>query len=231
MLWTEVRALFDREVRHRGLAGIASDGPQGERLDSGATLLGGLSEASPGFAALGHVPEEIGALGRLCPGRTLLDRDFRLEALRQSLTGDGPAGPFSVVHLATHGQFGHNADETFLLTYHGKLTLSDLQSMIGPSRTSRHPVELLTLSACETAAGDDRAALGLAGVAVKSGARTAVATLWCVSDEASTELIEAFYQTMRENPSLSKAKAMRMAQVPCATSPATVTRITGRRTW
>jgi CHAT domain-containing protein len=105
------------------------------------------------------------------------------------------------------------------LTYHGKLTLSDLEAMISPSRTSRHPVELLTLSACETAAGDDRAALGLAGVAVKSGARTAVATLWCVSDQASAQLIQAFYEAMRENPALSKAKAMQLAQVRLCTKP------------
>ncbi len=215
----EIRALPRREVRRRGLAGTASDGPQSGRRGLQRDAARRLSEPSAGFAPLEHVPQEIGALGRVYPGRTLLDRDFRLEALRQSLSGDGSAGPFSVVHLATHGQFGHSADDTFLLTCDGKLTLSDLQSMIGPSRTSRHPVELLTLSACETAAGDDRAALGLAGVAVKSGARTAVATLWCVSDEASAELILAFYQTMRDNPALSKARAMQLAQVRLSNKP------------
>jgi CHAT domain-containing protein len=73
-------------------------------------------------------------------------------------------------------------------------------------------VELLTLSACQTAAGDDRAALGLAGVAVKAGARSAVATLWFINDQASSQLVTEFYRQL-QNPEISKAQALQQAQL------------------
>lgn len=74
------------------------------------------------------------------------------------------------------------------------------------------PVELLTLSACQTAAGDDRAALGLAGLAIKAGARSAIATLWFINDQAASLLIAAFYQQLQD-AKLSKAKALQQAQL------------------
>ena len=84
--------------------------------------------------------------------------------------------------------------KTFVLTYDSKLTLNDLEALIRPSQYRGRPVELLVLSACQTAAGDDRAALGLAGVAVKAGARSALATLWFVNDQSTSALISEVYQ-------------------------------------
>jgi CHAT domain-containing protein len=69
----------------------------------------------------------------------------------------------------------------------------------------------LTLSACQTGIGDDRSALGLAGVAIKAGARSALATLWFINDEASATLVSEFYRELR-NPKLSKAQALQHAQ-------------------
>ena len=80
---------------------------------------------------------------------------------------------------------------------------------------------MLSMSACQTAAGDDRAALGLAGVAVKAGARSAFATLWCVNDEASMQLVTDFYQALRSQPDLSKAQALRLAQLKLLSEPRT----------
>jgi CHAT domain-containing protein len=77
----------------------------------------------------------------------------------------------------------------------------------------------LTLSACQTALGDDRAALGLAGLAVKAGARSAIATLWLVNDEASAELMSSFYRNLYAADSLTKAKAMQQAQVALLSQP------------
>jgi CHAT domain-containing protein len=68
------------------------------------------------------------------------------------------------------------------------------------------------LSACQTAAGDDRAALGLAGIAIKAGAQSAVATLWLINDAAAAEMMPAFY-TALATPGMTKAKAMQKAQV------------------
>ena len=82
-----------------------------------------------------------------------------------------------------------------------------------PGKFRGRPVELLTLSACQTAAGDDRAALGLAGMAVKAGARSALATLWFVHDQSTALLMGGFYETLRRDARVSKAQALQRAQV------------------
>ena len=90
--------------------------------------------------------------------------------------------------------------------------MNRLERFMSLSQYRDQPVELLTLSACQTAAGDDRAALGLAGVAVKAGARSVLATLWFINDQASAQLVTEFYRQLRD-PDVSKAKALQQAQV------------------
>jgi CHAT domain-containing protein len=172
-------------------------------------LLGGLSEGVQGFPPLDFVPGELKSIEPLYRSRTLLNQDFVLPALREKLTEER----YSIVHIASHGQFGHDASQTFVLTHDAKLTLNDLEAMIRPSQYRGQPVEMLVLSACQTAAGDDRAALGLAGVAVKAGARSALATLWFVNDQSTSVLVKEVYNQLRQNPDLSKAKALQAAQV------------------
>ena len=91
--------------------------------------------------------------------------------------------------------------------------------MIRPRKYVGQPVEMLALSACRTAAGDDRAALGLAGVAVKSGARSAFATLWYVDDAVSGALVADFYRRLVADPEISKAEALRQAQLEVMKDP------------
>ena len=122
------------------------------------------------------------------------------------------------MHLATHGQFAAEAAESFLLTAQGKLTMQHLAQIVGRLRFRDRPLELLTLSACETASGDDRAALGLAGVALQAGARSAVATLWLVHDEAAAVLMGAFYRSLQV-PGTSRARALQQAQLHLAQGP------------
>lgn len=173
-------------------------------------LAGGLSVAAhEGFSALAHVPEELNNITDLFSSTMLLDQQFSSSRIQQEIRQQ----PYQIVHIASHGHFGRTADETYVLTYDTKLTLPGLEQLIRPSRFRHEPVELLTLSACETAAGDDRAALGMAGIAIKAGARSALATLWPIQDRAATALITDFYRRLRENPSLSKAKALQQAQV------------------
>jgi CHAT domain-containing protein len=117
-----------------------------------------------------------------------------------------------MVHIAAHGRFAPQADASFLLTPQGKLTLPQLGQILGRLRFRAQPIELLTLSACETAQGDERAALGLAGVAIQAGARSAVATLWRVADEAAARLMQALYQQLR-TPDVSRARALQQAQL------------------
>jgi CHAT domain-containing protein/predicted negative regulator of RcsB-dependent stress response len=172
-------------------------------------LLAGLSEARPGFAALPHVVDEVARIQARFPSRALVDGAFTSQAIEGSLASK----PYSILHFATHAQFDPDPAETFLLTYDGRLTIDRLDVLLRQGEFRETPVELLTLSACETAAGDYQAALGLAGVGIKAGARSALASLWPVSDAATLKLIEQFYELLRSQPLLSKAKALQQSQV------------------
>jgi CHAT domain-containing protein len=172
-------------------------------------LLGGLSDSVQGFPALNFVPAELQTVGLVYPSESLLNGSFVMPALQEKLTQE----QFTIVHIASHGQFNSDAHKTFVLTHDGKLTLNSLESLIRPSQYRGKPVELLVLSACQTASGDDRAALGLAGVAVKAGARSALASLWSVNDQSTSALISGFYHQLKDSPSISKAQALQAAQI------------------
>ena len=161
-----------------------------------------------GFAPLPHVATEIASIQQRLGGTVLANEGFNAAAVRGALS----EVPYSVVHIASHGQFSANPEESFLLTYDGRLNMDALQQSMAMTNLRTRPVELLALSACQTAAGDDRAALGLAGVAVKAGARSALATLWFVNDEASAQLVAAVYEALAGGK-VSKAQALRQAQL------------------
>jgi CHAT domain-containing protein len=170
-------------------------------------LAGGLTTSVQGFPSLPYVAEEMDSVRTLYQADQLLNEQFRTPLLEQELR----ESRYGILHIATHGKFSTNADDSFLLTFDGKLTMSTLDRLIGLFRFRQDPLELLTLSACQTAVGDDRAALGLAGVAIKAGARSALATLWFINDEASAALIGEFYRQLRD-PAVSKAIALQRAQ-------------------
>ncbi|HCF28539.1 MAG TPA: hypothetical protein DEV81_15365 [Cyanobacteria bacterium UBA11049] len=127
--------------------------------------------------------------------------------------------PFSVVHMATHGQFSSNLDETFILTWDRLLKIVDLDNLIRNSNWDNYrAIELLVLSACETAAGDNRAALGLAGIAVRAGSRSTLATLWSVDDRSAAALMNEFYKQLTDR-NLTKAEALQRAQLSLWNNP------------
>ena len=159
---------------------------------------------------LPYVQEEIDKITRLfSESKKILNEHFTSNGIEEQVRDT----PYSIVHIASHANFGSRPSDTFIKAYDSHLTLTDLQRMVGMARFRDQPIELLTLSACETAAGDDRAALGLAGVAIKAGARSALATLWPVIDQTTPLLMSEFYQQIRDHPGLSKAKALQRAQV------------------
>lgn len=170
-------------------------------------LAGGITEARQGFPALPAVESEIAQIKAQLPTQTLLDRNFTNAKLQHEVTGI----PFSVVHLATHGQFSSRAEDTFVLTWNAHLKVKDLEQLLQQRELSTS-IELLVLSACQTAKGNDRAALGMAGVAVRSGARSTIATLWSVQDQSTAELMATFYQKLTQ-PDTSRAEALRQAQL------------------
>jgi CHAT domain-containing protein len=169
-------------------------------------LLGGLSEAVGEFDALLHVQTEIDKIHHIYQGTApLLNSDFTINRLKEALK----IIPYTVVHLASHAKFNRNPAQSFILTYEAdnKLTMKHLERL---SQFRQEPLELLTLSACQTAKSDDeRAALGLAGVAVKASARSVLATYWWVDDLATSKLMPAFYRQLQN---VSKAQALQNVQ-------------------
>jgi CHAT domain-containing protein len=166
----------------------------------------GLTDAAEG--ALPYVSQEVQGVQSLYGGTVLLNQAFRLSRMETALR----QGQFSIVHIASHGHFASDVAQSFLLTFDEKLTLERLAQVVGRVRFRNEPLELLTLSACDTAIGDDRAALGLAGVAIKAGARSALATLWRVQDEAAAVLVIEFYRQLRD-AAVSRAVALQRAQL------------------
>lgn len=172
-------------------------------------LVGGISESRFGLSALPAVQSEISEIAQLVPASTLLNQEFTKEALTQQLNNRSS----NIVHLATHGQFSSREEDTYLLTWEGRINIDELSELLQSRGNSQDgAIELLVLSACDTAAGDDRAALGLAGIAVRSGARSTLATLWPVKDKAAAALMTQFYKEIQQ-PGITKAEALRRAQL------------------
>jgi CHAT domain-containing protein len=179
-------------------------------------LLAGLSQSSPdiGFPPLPNVLRELQIIEQIIKtsggkvSNKWLDGDFT----RQNLENRVGSDPLQLVHLATHGQFSSQAENTFFLASDGPINIKQLEPIFG-SRNPRQSksIDLLFISACETAAGDDRAVLGLAGVAVRSSARSTIASLWSLSDESATEFIITFYQELVAGT--PRAEALRRAQL------------------
>lgn len=171
-------------------------------------LLAGLSQSVRKFPSLPHVDSEMKNIQALHGGTILHNGAFTVDSFSRELRNKN----YSVVHIASHGQFEPESRQSYLLAYDGRLTMDGLERLMRLSRYREEPIELLTLSACMTAAGNDRSALGLAGVAVKAGARSALATLWYVNDQASSYLVTNVYRQLA-NESQSKAKALQAAQL------------------
>ncbi len=183
----------------------AAGGSEAKKAD---ILLSGLSDAVQEFGPLPGVKDELADVRQIMNARTMLfNKDFTVS----NLTGEFKTNPYGMLHVATHGVFGGSARDSFLLTYDDRLDMDGLADMIGLSRFRDQKIALLTLSACQTAMGNERAALGLAGIAVKAGVRSAIATLWFVDDESTSLAIKEFYRQIG-TPGLSKAKALQNTQ-------------------
>ncbi len=209
-------ALYDGQrylIESYGVAitpGLQLLGPQ-ESLAKGKfqALIGALTEARQGFAALPGVAEESEKISAKLASNVLLNRSFTQKELQEKIQTS--ASP--IVHLATHGQFSSDLEKTFILTWDNRLTIEGVKtSLKSRAETNQSPIELLVLSACETAEGDKRAALGLAGLAVRSGARSTLASLWAVNDASTTELMVRFYQSLTRQ-GLNKAESLRQGQL------------------
>lgn len=170
----------------------------------------GLAEGRQGFPPLPYVRVELEEIATLIPQeQQLLDRAFTTANATAAIA----RSPASILHLATHGQFGRRASDTFVLTWDGRLTIDALQQLVEErERETGRILEWLILSACSTAAGDDRATFGLAGMAVRSGARSTLGALWPLADDATAAFMSHFYEALAI-PGTTRAQAVREAQL------------------
>ncbi|MGK7936330.1 MAG: CHAT domain-containing protein [Xenococcaceae cyanobacterium] len=173
------------------------------------TLALGITQQRETFPPLYYVERELAKIEEKTTSTILLDEKFTLKALEKQIE----LSRFPIVHIATHGQFSSTLDRTFLLAWDSRININKLDRILRTGNISQtQAIELLVLSACETATGDNRAALGLAGMAVRAGARSTVATLWAVNDRSTAQLMSKFYQELtRKN--ITKAEAIRQAQL------------------
>ncbi|MCP6761769.1 MAG: CHAT domain-containing protein [Fischerella sp. CENA71] len=183
---------------------------QRQRLQALTAGLTQPPQAYSEFAPLPAIKTEIELISESGISTTnLLDRQFTSRELENKVN----TNPFNVVHLATHGQFSSRADQTFILAADGPINVTQFDKLLRSRDDTRaEALQLLVLSACQTAAGDKRAALGLAGAAVRAGARSTIASLWQIDDESTAQFVGAFYRELKESR-ISKAEALRRAQL------------------
>jgi CHAT domain-containing protein len=158
--------------------------------------------------ALPGVRGEVEAISRISRSTSMLNEPFTVDGFRRA----AESGAYRVVHVASHGVFGGTADSSYILAYDDLLTLDGLESLLKSDKFRRNPIELLSLSACQTAEGDDRSPLGIAGAAIKARARSVVATLWAVEDNSARIAMEKFYRGLLVER-MSKAQALRQSQI------------------
>ena len=183
-------------------------------IQSSKILTAGLTLSRQGFSALPGVDQEISQINQLASTDTLINDHFT----KNNIAEEFEKNKFSIVHLATHGQFSASAENTFLLTWDGRINVKDLSDLFQTSQDREAPIELLVLSACQTAQGDRQATLGMAGVAVESGARSTVASLWRVQDTSTSILMGEFYRLLIDTQQ-PRAKVLRDAQLTLMQTP------------
>ncbi len=157
--------------------------------------------------ALPAVPVELSLLTqKFWKGKSLLNENFTINGL---ISQRGQT-PYGILHLATHAEFKPGKPhQSYIQFWDKKLQLDQVRKL----GFNNPPVELLVLSACRTALGDTEAELGFAGLAAQSGVKSAVASLWYVSDEGTLALMTDFYRQLGNNKIKIKAEALQQAQL------------------
>ena len=177
-----------------------------QSLENAQILAFGASEFE-GQEQLPAVPLEVKIISEeIWDGELFLNPEFTYENLvKQPRNNSAPA---KIIHLATHAQFrSGTSNDSYIQLWNEALSLADIRQL-GWNNT---PIELLVLSACQTALGDRNAELGFAGLAVQAGVKSALASLWLVNDLATLGFMIEFYQHLKE--SKTKSEALRAAQI------------------
>ncbi|MEM8720294.1 MAG: CHAT domain-containing protein [Cyanobacteria bacterium P01_G01_bin.39] len=209
--------LIEKDYNIALTSGLQLTSPQPLQRQPIKVLAAGVTSDFPAyrFPAIPKVEDELKTIKQIFDkSEILLNQEFTGASLEQKLQ----ESDFPVVHLATHGQFGSTAEQTFILSGAEEgdplINVNQFDNLLRAGSIKRsQPIELLVLSACNTAQGDSEAILGLAGVAVRAGARSTIATLWGANDEATANLMGKFYSNLANDTQISKARALRQAQL------------------
>jgi filamentous hemagglutinin family protein len=150
---------------------------------------------------------EVPSIAELWDGKYFLNDDFTRENLKNKRQNNPVTNkPFEMVHLATHGEF-KDASNSYILLHDGQLPLNKVRDL----GWNQPPLELLVLSACKSASGDSKTELGFAGLAVITGVKSAVGSLWSVNDAGTLVFMTEFYRQLKSTS--IKAEAIRQAQL------------------
>jgi CHAT domain-containing protein len=165
------------------------------------------SPQHPSNVDLPFAEDEVRAAARLYrSSEPMVDESFRLDGLADRYRG----GAHRIVHIASHAEFRATAGQSVLYACDGTVGISNLDDLLA-TRPLGQRLDLLVLSGCQTASGDERAALGLGGLAVQAGATHALATLWHISDRGAAAFMKAFYTALQTGK--TKAAAVQEAQI------------------
>jgi CHAT domain-containing protein len=190
-------------------------------------LVAALSQSSPSFQdprvrslklPLSNVESEVQAIQAVLPVTKLLNEQFTLAKFQSDLSKSF----YNIVHIATHGQFSSSPDETFLIAWDQLITAPQLSSLLKSRVQPNAALDLLVLSACQTAQGDKRSPLGLAGIAAQSGAKATLASLWLIDDTATAILIQHFYENLKAGQTAKIAlqqAQMKLRQISAYSNP------------
>ena len=178
-------------------------------------LLGGLTKARQGFPALPNVVQEIEQISQLNPKYVLVDEEFTNQSFGEAL--DKITSP--ILHLATYVQLSSHLEDSFVLTWRDRLNLNHWRKLREKNSTNS-AIELLVLTACTTTEEEPNfpASLGLTRIAICSGAKSTIATLWSTRDRSTINLITEFYRLLSEH-NLPLAEALRKAQISLLKDP------------
>ncbi len=217
----------DYLIEHYSIAGTVGSRVRQPRIlheNQMVALIAGLSKISPSYIDknapknMGNLPpskQELENVEKQTKSSVaLLDDKFTFKRFKEELTQNN----FPIVHITTHGQFSSDPLKTVLVAYDKLINIRDFDSLIrDKTENSQDAIELLVLSACETAKGNKQSVMGIAGIAAQAGARSTVATLWRVDANSTALLMQEFYKGL--NNGLPKAEALRQAQLSLLSNP------------
>lgn len=218
MLWDGEQFLVENYSITNALGSKVAQ-PQALSPDQLKVLFAGLSEISPSQRVLNRstpplpfVEEEVNKVeGYSASIDKLLNSAFTAQRFQEELISTN----IPILHISSHGQFSSDIDQTLIWAWDKPLNLRELKSLLHRKK-DRQPLDLLVLSACQTAMGDRRATLGMAGVAAQVGARSTLASLWLVDDASTAKLMASFYENLQGGK--TKAEALQAAQISLITS-------------